>query len=211
MTPEEVAVANTALAGSHPGEIIDWIYKRFDGEVCIASSGGRNSAILLFEVLRRYPNTEVVFVDTEVEDITSPADRKYVTELQQRLDFFLNKYYPRFFPSEEHRNILRSGTDDEKRAVLKLLKNEPLARAMREPHRKIVLFGVRELDSPERSTFPALARHPDGYWTGYPMLRWFEDSPEAYYRRNELPVHPDGLPAPRPFTCSLHQHLIGGS
>ena len=79
--------------------IIEW-YKRFDGQVYISFSGGKDSTVLLHIDREIYPDIPAVFVDTgieypEIRQFVKTFDNVTILRPKMRFDEVLRKYgYP---------------------------------------------------------------------------------------------------------------------
>lgn len=79
--------------------IIEW-YKKFNGQVYISFSGGKDSTVLLHLVRQLYPDIEAVFVDTgleypEIRTFIKQFDNVTILRPKMRFDEVIKKYgYP---------------------------------------------------------------------------------------------------------------------
>lgn len=79
--------------------IIEW-YQRFNGQVYVSFSGGKDSTVLLHIARQLYPDIEAVFVDTgleypEIRKFVKTFDNVTILRPEMRFDEVIKKYgYP---------------------------------------------------------------------------------------------------------------------
>lgn len=171
----ELATADRDLAHAAPTEVVDWILRRFEGNVAMACSF--EDVALLDLVLKRAPDLEVILLDTGFL-------------FQETLDF------AREFCEARSVNLTVTTPGPEADAwpcgtarCCEVRKVLPLAAALK--GRDAWITALKRVDGPSRADIPVVGWDERfGLAKCNPLATWTDDDVAWYLSAHELPEHP---------------------
>jgi len=178
---------NILLESKPAEERLSWIFDKFPEEVIVTSSFGAQSAILLHMVSVQSPNVPIVVIDT---GYLFPETYKYIDDLSNLLNLNLKIYCPKLtskWLETRHGKLWETveGLD----LYGRIVKQEPLLRAVQELRPKAWITGLRRNQSSTRQHLDVLDQQ-DGVIKVHPILDWTDEQVAAYFKKYSLPPHP---------------------
>ncbi|OYV26586.1 MAG: hypothetical protein B7W98_03040, partial [Parcubacteria group bacterium 20-58-5] len=165
------------------------------------------SGVLRHMVHTRHPWVHAVFVNPGDVPETNLA---YAKELVAHMPTpVVETYEPDTPLSDDDRVRIEEG-GDARRAVYQRRKIPLLHNAVAAHGAHAILYGAhfdQNAGRRRQNRFPIVNPDTTGLIRVYPL--WFKDDQYAgeYLIRNDLPVHPDGLPGGERFACGLHDDV----
>jgi len=160
---------------------------RLREKLAVSFSGGKDSLVVLHQIIQSDPDIPVVFVDTT---LTLPENLEYVKWLADEWGLNLHIYRPRrdFWYWLERKRIW---PQKNRRWCFTKLKEEPFKRARRDLGLVGFITGLRREESHwrkswQRKTWNRRMR----YWLVNPIIDWSKQDVEAYIKKHNLPVNP---------------------
>ncbi len=212
-SPERLAYLQETFADAPPEAVLTWAFHTFTPQICLATSFGPQSIVLMHLIAELRPETMVFYLDTELLFLETYTLR---AQLEQRLGLSVVRVTPQLSVNEQgrlHGPELWARAPDQCCEIRKVL---PLRRFLR-GHRAWIT-GIRRGASPQRQA--ALAVEWDGA-NGLvklnPLVDWSSERVWDYLRAHELPfnaLHKRGYPSIgcRPCTRAVRpgEHERGG-
>jgi len=182
---DDIAALDRALANASPTEIIAAAADKVgDGRLCVVSSFGTESAVLLAYMAEVDPSIPVIFLDTGWLFDETLA---YRDQLARQLDLTDVRS---IVPDEERLAELDAGQDlwhEDPDACCRIRKVEPLARALR--NFDGWLNGRKRYQGGMRTAIPVVEREGDRLKFN-PLASFDRDDIIAAHKRFALPDHP---------------------
>jgi len=174
-----------ALAGLDAEQALERaLTEIFPGEICVVSSFGAESAVILDMVAQLAPDTPVIFLDTDKLFAETLAYRDQLAERLRLTDLRTLK------PNTHHvRADDPDGTLHQRDADLccHIRKTLPLIQALR-PF-KVWISGRKRHHGGARAALPRVEIQ-DGKLKLNPLYDWSRPAIEAYFEAHDLPAHP---------------------
>lgn len=186
MTPPGAASLLEAMTAQ---QRVEWALENLPGECLLSSSFGIQSAVLLHMVTRLRPDIPIVLVDT---GYLFAETYRFVETLTERLDLNLRVVNPAYSPARLealHGRLWEQGVEGIER-YNRLMKTEPMERALHELEVGTWLAGLRRQQAGSRADRPVLERRADGRYKVYPLIDWHSRDVHRYLVQHDLPYHP---------------------
>jgi phosphoadenosine phosphosulfate reductase len=184
----DLAAVNGWLARVSAEERVAWAVGQFGETLVLSSSFGAQAAVMLSLATRAVPGIPVVFVDT---GYLFPETYRFADELAARLKLNLKVYRPELTAAwleARHGRLWEQGLPGLE-AYNRLVKVEPMQRALCELGARAWLAGLRRSQASTRKTAPIVGRQ-DGRTKVHPIVDWSDRDVHAYLRKHDLPYHP---------------------
>jgi phosphoadenosine phosphosulfate reductase len=182
------AAANKSLACASAEERIHWAAQQFGDALVLSSSFGAQAAVMLNLATRVIPGIPVILIDT---GYLFPETYRFVDELTERLKLDVRVYKPELSAAwieARHGRLWEQGVAGLE-AYNRLVKVEPMRRALRETGARGWLAGLRRVQSSTRQTLNIVERQ-NGYVKICPIADWTDRDVHAYLTKHDLPYHP---------------------
>lgn len=183
---DQLTRANRRLEGASPEAILGWSFGRFAPAICLATSFGPQSIVLMHLIARIRPETTIFYLDTE---LLFPDTYDLRDALRDRLGVSFVRVTSHLSverQAELHGAELWSRAPDRCCELRKVL---PLRRFLADKDAWIT--GLRRASGPSRSA----ARRVE--WDARnelvkvnPLVAWSTDDVWSYLRANDLPFNP---------------------
>ena len=187
-TAADLAAADERLARASAEERIGWALSQFSGNIVASTSFGAQSAVTLSLAARLAPGIPVVFIDT---GYLFPETYRFADELAARLNLNLKVYRPAVSAAwleARHGRLWEQGLEG-LNAYNRLVKVEPMHRALQELGARAWLAGLRRAQAGSRRSLPVVGRQ-DGRTKILPIVDWTDRDVHRYLERHRLPYHP---------------------
>jgi phosphoadenosine phosphosulfate reductase len=193
-TPQRLAGVADTLDGAPLEEILRWGLENFAPGICLATSFGPQSIVLMHQIARLRPGTTVFYLDT---DLLFPETYALRDELARSLGLEFTRVRPRLTVEAQagaHGPRLWSREPDRCCRLRKVL---PLRRFLAD--KRAWITGIRNGQSRSRSA-AALVQWDTANSTVKlnPLIRWTKQEVWDYIRRHGLPynpLHEQGFPS----------------
>jgi len=182
------AAADRRLSHATAAERIRWAAEQFGSSLVMSTSFGAQSAVMLHLVTRIVPDIPVVFVDT---GYLFPETYRFADHLAARLRINLKVYRAAESPAwieARHGRLWEQGETGID-TFNRLVKVEPMRRALDELGARAWLAGLRRTQSSTRERLPVVSTQ-DGRAKILPIVTWTDQDVERYMVENDLPNHP---------------------
>lgn len=172
-------------------EIIKAVLKNDTHAVVLQSSFGMHSALMLHLVhqvidelgMEKIPT---IWIDT---GYLFKETYEYVDVLKNLFELNLKMYQSEYSPAHMEAKFGKLyETDHFKYGYLR--KVEPMERALKDTNARIILTGLRAVQTQHRQGMNIVNRQKDGRFKVCPILSWTDKDVEDYMVKNELPYHP---------------------
>jgi phosphoadenosine phosphosulfate reductase len=179
---------NERLANASAEGVLDWASRTFGSSIILSSSFGADSALMLHLVTRTMPRIPVLFLDT---GYLFPETYRFAEELRQRFELDLRVYGPSISSArlEALHGKLWEGDESDLEAYQRLVKIEPMERALSELAPRAWIAGLRRGQTAHRASLRPVERQGSIYKV-HPILAWDDEQVHQYMRANDLPYHP---------------------
>ncbi|HEY3755044.1 MAG TPA: phosphoadenylyl-sulfate reductase [Opitutaceae bacterium] len=183
-----LAAVNERLAGKSAEERVAWAVSEYPGSMVLSTSFGAQAAVMLGLATRVWPEIPVIFIDT---GYLFPETYRFADELTSRLKLNLQVYRPEISPAwlEARKGRIWEQGAEGITAYNKLMKVEPMVRAMRALNPKAWMAGLRRSQSSSRQGLPFVGLQ-DGRAKVLPILDWTDRDVYRYLESRGLPYHP---------------------
>lgn len=184
----DLTAVNDRLAGVSPEERIGWAVHEFGDALILSTSFGAQSAVMLSLATRIVPEIPVVFIDT---GYLFPETYRFADELAARLKLNLKVYRPAESPAwieARHGRLWEKGPEGLE-AYNRIVKVEPMQRALRELGARGWIAGLRRVQSSTREQLPLVGLQ-DGRVKIHPIADWTDRDVHRYLEKHKLPYHP---------------------
>jgi len=184
----DLAAVNASLASASAEDRIAWAAGEFVGTLVLSSSFGAQAAVMLSLVTRVIPGIPVVLLDT---GYLFPETYRFADELAAKLDLNLRVYRPTLTSAwfeARHGKLWEQGSDALVR-YNRLVKVEPMRRALRELGARAWLAGLRRSQASSRERLDIVGRQ-DGRVKIHPIVDWTDRDVHRYLETHGLPYHP---------------------
>ena len=182
------AAADRILSKSTAQERLAWALEQFGGSLVLSTSFGAQSAVMLHMATRLAPSIPVVFIDT---GYLFPETYRFADELTARLRLNLRVYRSAESPAwieARHGRLWEKGADG-LAAYNRIVKVEPMQRALAELGARAWVAGLRRAQSGTRGKLPVVGLQ-DGRAKVLPIVDWTDRDVHRYLSDNRLPYHP---------------------
>ena len=155
--------------------------------LAVSFSGGKDSLVVLHQLLQKDPNILVIFVDTT---ISIPENVEYVKNLADEWGFDLRIYKP---PKDFFTKLLEKRIWPRKntRWCYTELKMRAFQKALRELGLDGFYTGLRREESIRRRDRPIKYWNVKArYWLVNPIIDWSSRDVEVYIKKHDLPLNP---------------------
>jgi len=184
----DLAAANRRLSGASAEDRVAWAAGQFAGSIVLSTSFGAQAAVMLGLATRAIPGIPVVFIDT---GYLFPETYRFADELTARLRLNLKVYRPAVSPAwieARHGRLWEQGIGGIE-AYNRIVKVEPMQRALRELGASAWLSGLRRDQASSRGSLEVVGRQ-DGRAKILPIADWTDRDVHRYLTANDLPYHP---------------------
>lgn len=184
----DLAAANGWLARVSAEERIAWAAGQFGRGLVLSSSFGAQAAVMLSLATRAIPNIPVIFIDT---GYLFPETYRFADQLTAQLKLNLKVYRAELTPGwleSRHGRLWEQGLKGIE-AYNRLVKVEPMQRALRELGAAAWLAGLRRAQAGSRESLP-IVRRQDGRIKIHPICDWTDRQVHRYLQERNLPYHP---------------------
>jgi phosphoadenosine phosphosulfate reductase len=184
----DAAAANGWLSGVSAEERIRWASQQFGDALVLTSSFGAQSAVMLSLATRVVPSIPVILIDT---GYLFPETYRFADELTSRMRLNVKVYRPELSAAwieARHGRLWEQGIEGID-AYNRLVKVEPMRRAMRETGARGWLDGRRRVQSSTREALK-IVEHQDGRVKICPIADWTDRDVHMYLKEHDLPYHP---------------------
>lgn len=182
--PNDVAL-DTATAEQR----VEWALANLPASFVLGSSFGIQSAVLLHLVTRIRPDIPVLLADT---GYLFPETYQFVELLRDRLDLNLkvvSSHWTSARVEAVHGRLWEQGVDGIER-YNRLMKVEPMERALDDLEVGTWFAGLRRQQSSSREDRPVVEQREDGRYKVYPLIDWSNRDIHKYLTKYDLPYHP---------------------
>jgi|ERR1035438_560072 phosphoadenosine phosphosulfate reductase len=184
----DAAAANGWLAGVSAEERMRWAATQFGDALVLSSSFGAQSAVMLSLATRVIPAIPVIFIDT---GYLFPETYRFVDEMTERLKLNVRVYRPELSAAwieARHGRLWEQGIAGLE-AYNRMVKVEPMRRALRETGARGWLAGLRRVQSGSRKALN-IVEHQNGRVKICPIVDWTDREVHRYLAKHGLPYHP---------------------
>jgi phosphoadenosine phosphosulfate reductase len=184
----DLAAVNGKLSHAPAEERIAWAAREFGGALVLSSSFGAQAAVMLGLVSSVVPDIPVVFIDT---GYLFPETYRFADELTLRLKLNLKVYRPAVSPAwleTRHGKLWEQGLEGLK-SYNRIVKTEPMQRALRELGARAWLAGLRRAQASTRERVEVVGEQY-GCIKVNPIVDWTDLDVHTYLKRRNLPYHP---------------------
>jgi phosphoadenosine phosphosulfate reductase len=183
---ELLARLDARLERASPDEIVSWAAREFGDELCLATSFGPQSIVLMERVARLAPRTTVFYLDT---GLLFPETYALCDALVERLGLAIVRVAPALTPHEQERVHGPELWARDPDRCCGLRKVAPLAAFLRGKHAWIT--GVRRAHTPGRAGARVVEWDElHGLVKLNPLARWSAAEVWAELKRLDLPYNP---------------------
>jgi len=182
------AAADRSLSEATATERVAWALSVYKRSLVLSTSFGAQSAVMLHMATRLAPDIPVVFVDT---GYLFPETYQFADLLTKRLRINLKVYRSVESPAwieARHGRLWEKGASGLE-TYNRIVKVEPMQRALSELGATAWLAGLRRSQSSTRESLPVLSTQ-DGRAKVLPIVDWTDRDIYNYLTENELPYHP---------------------
>jgi phosphoadenosine phosphosulfate reductase len=182
------AAADRGLSEATATERVAWALSVYKRSLVLSTSFGAQSAVMLHMATRLAPDIPVVFVDT---GYLFPETYQFADLLTKRLRINLKVYRSLESPAwieARHGKLWEKGAAGLE-TYNRIVKVEPMQRALSELGATAWLAGLRRSQSSTRESLPVLSTQ-DGRAKVLPIVDWTDRDIYNYLTENELPYHP---------------------
>ncbi|HZZ59472.1 MAG TPA: phosphoadenylyl-sulfate reductase [Opitutaceae bacterium] len=183
-----LAAVNERLARMTAEERVAWAVAEYPGTLVVSTSFGAQAAVMLSLATRAWPDIPVILVDT---GYLFPETYRFADELQRRLRLNLQVFRPEISPAwleARHGRLWEQGAEG-LAAYNRMMKVEPMQRALRALGAKAWLAGLRRTQAATRRDLPFVGRQ-DGRTKILPVLDWTDRDVYRHLEAHGLPYHP---------------------
>lgn len=183
-----LAAVNGRFAGMTAEERVAWAVAEFPGALVLSTSFGAQAAVMLSLAVRVQPDIPVVLIDT---GYLFPETYRFADELVRRLRLNLHVFRPEIsagWLEARHGRLWEQGPEG-LAAYNRLMKVEPMQRALRALGAKAWLAGLRRAQAASRKDLP-FVHLQDGRVKILPILDWTDRDIFRYLESHGLPYHP---------------------
>ena len=184
----DLAAVNALLASASAEDRLAWAGKNFPGTLVLSTSFGAQAAVMLSLATRIVPQVPVVFIDT---GYLFPETYRFADELTAKLGLDLRVYRADLTPAwleVRHGKLWEQGAEGLAH-YNRVVKVEPMQRALRELGASAWLAGLRRVQSSSRENLPIVGTQ-DGRVKIHPILDWTDREVHRYLEKHGLPYHP---------------------
>jgi phosphoadenosine phosphosulfate reductase len=191
---ERLANLQEAFADAPPEKLLNWAFKSFAPQICLATSFGPQSIVLMHLVSRLRPETTLFYLDTELLFLETYTLR---AQLERRLGLNIVRVTPQLSVADQarvHGPDLWARQPDQCCEVRKVL---PLRRFLCD--QRAWITGVRRSAGPSRASAQMVEwDHGNGLVKLNPLVDWSREQVWDYLREHDLPtnsLHERGYPS----------------
>jgi phosphoadenosine phosphosulfate reductase len=184
----DLTEVNGRLSRASAEDRIAWAAREFPGALVLSSSFGAQAAVMLSLATRAVPGIPVVLIDT---GYLFPETYRFADELAARLNLNLKIYRPALSPAwieARHGRLWEQGLEALE-TYNRLVKVEPMRRALAELGARAWLAGLRRDQAGSREALPVAAVQ-DGRIKIHPIVDWSDRDVHRYLEKHGLPYHP---------------------
>ena len=185
-TPERLARVARSLEGAPVEEVLQWAVDNFSPDLCLATSFGPQSIVLMHQVSKICPETLVFYLDTE---LLFPETYALRDELSRRFGLQFKRLTPEHTveqQAERHGPRLWARSPDQCCRLRKVL---PLRRFLAD--KRAWITGVRNGQSTLRAQAPRIEWDAANAVVKLnPIVRWTGSQVWDYIQENDLPCNP---------------------
>lgn len=185
-TPERLTGVAASLEQAPVDKVLRWAVDNFSPQLCLATSFGPQSIVLMHQVAKLRPDMVVFYLDTE---LLFPETYALRDELSRRLGLKFTRVTPQLSIEQqaaEHGPRLWSREPD--RCCL-MRKVRPLRRFLAD--KRAWITGVRNGQSAQRAHAPLVEWDAgNGVVKLNPIVRWTRREVWDYIRKHDLPSNP---------------------
>lgn len=180
--------SNRRLERLSAEERVAWSLERLPGRFVLSTSFGIQAPVALHLVTRLEPDIPVVFIDT---GYLFPETYQFADELTERLRLNLKVYRSdtsSAWLEARHGRLWEQGVDGLDR-YHRIVKVEPMQRALCDLEAGTWFTGLRRSQSRSRAHLPVLELHRDRFKV-HPTADWSNREVHLYLKAHDLPYHP---------------------
>lgn len=188
ITDIDLDLLNERFETESAESVITWAIDTFGNGLVMTSSFGAQAAVMLHLAYSMLPRLPVILIDT---GYLFPETYRFIQELTDKLDLNLKVYTPRIttgWLEAIHGQLWNQGRPglDEYHRIVKI---EPLQRALKKLNATAWLAGLRRSQTNFRATLRYVQRHNSIYKI-HPVLNWSNQDIHHYLKLHNLPYHP---------------------
>ena len=188
-TDHDLAAINAYLADKSAEEIIRWAFS-LNRKTITTTTFGDHSAVILDQVTRIAPDSEILWVDT---GYNTPATYRFAEKLIAKLKLNVQVFTP--LMTSARRNVLMKGIPEVDEPLheefTRQVKLEPFKRATDTLKPELWITSVRREQTEFRKSLDIVSRTKEGFIKVAPLLHWSEADLNAYLDAHELPNETD--------------------
>ncbi len=193
-SPERLAHLQETFVGAPPEAVLSWAFGLFAPQICLATSFGPQSIVLMHLISELRPETTLFYLDTELLFLETYTLR---AQLEQRLGVRIVRVTPQLSVDDQsrlHGADLWARRPDQCCELRKVL---PLRRFLQD--QRAWITGVRrEVSSARQAARLVEWDHANGVVKLNPLVDWSKERVWDYLRRHDLPtnvLHQRGYPS----------------
>ena len=193
-SPERLAHLQETFADAPPETVLAWAFHTFTPQICLATSFGPQSIVLMHLISEVAPETTIFYLDTELLFLETYTLR---AQLEQRLGVGIVRVTPQLSVGDQarlHGPELWARRPDQCCELRKVL---PLRRFLQD--QRAWITGVRRDVGPARQAAQRVEwDHANGLVKLNPLVEWSKERVWDYLRRHDLPtnvLHQRGYPS----------------
>ena len=188
LTPVLLNELNDELEMMLPEARVAWTLANLPGKVVMSSSFGAQAAVSLHMISRQMPDVPVILLDT---GYLFPETYRFIDEMVGRLDLNLQVFRSEISPAwieARYGKLWCDGKEGIGR-YNRLVKVEPMKRALRELDAGVWLTGLRREQADTRKGLKCLSR-VGKVWKVHPLVDWTDHDIHGYLQSHQLSYHP---------------------
>ena len=193
-TPERLARIDEAFESAPAEEVLAWGFSAFGSKICLATSFGPQSIVLVHMISKLQPGTTAFYLDT---DLLFPETYRLRDQLSERLGVTFTRVGSELTIEDQSAEWGPRLWERDPDHCCKLRKVMPLRRFLSD--KKAWITGIRNGHSSARARTPTVGWDAaNGVAKLNPLVRWEIEQIWDYLRSNDLPFNPlhlEGYPS----------------
>jgi phosphoadenosine phosphosulfate reductase len=171
-------------------ETIQWADREFGSKLYLPTSVGVES-VVMFKLV------ELAGVETDSFAIESgywfPQTYQHLGTLRSLFDAEISLFRPNEEEAEIARQLVKENRfdiEENEKAYNRVVKLNPMSRAIKELGAAALLSGVRSYQTENRKNLGKIRMGRDGEYRVHPIINWAEDQINDFIKEHNLPRHP---------------------